>query len=182
MEMRPQPGGKFALYTYRPGQRRPASGRLVGTVAGVNIDQRTWDSVSTRPTDATPVWTDTYVFFDEKGELTYPGVTCSAPVRRPDGSLLGVVGVDIDVFALCDFLKGLNVSDHGYAFVVEQRPPMARAELIAHPDQQVLLDEVKGPGEGQQRRLVNMDSLTDRPCRPFCVRCRATWTLTVCAA
>jgi adenylate cyclase len=153
------------LFNYNPRDYPPQPGQRPAPVKqqnGVNLDQRTWEWYKLGRKARDPVWTGTYIFFDENGQLTYPGVTCAAPVRRADGSLLGVIGFDLDVFALCRFLKGLTISANGFAFVVEQRPDGTR-KLIAHPDQKVLLHEVGATKGGRRRRdLVDIEALRDR--------------------
>jgi hypothetical protein len=165
-ELRPRPSdGKMELFNYNPRDYPPRPGQRPAPVKqpdGVNLDQHTWDWYKLGRKAHEPVWTGTYIFFDENGQLTYPGVTCAAPVRRADGTLLGVIGLDLDVFALCRFLKGLTISTNGFAFVVEQRPDGTR-KLIAHPDQKVLLHEVGATkGGGRRRELVDIEALRDR--------------------
>lgn len=61
------------------------------------------------------------------------GVSVSAPVINGNGELEGVVGVDIFLEELTNFLRGLEISDRGRAFVITPE-----GELIAFG--QLLLD------------------------------------------
>lgn len=58
------------------------------------------------------IWTDPYVFFSSR----QPGVTASRAVRA-DGELVAVVGVDVELSGLTNFLDNLAVAKSGEAFV-----------------------------------------------------------------
>jgi adenylate cyclase len=85
-----------------------------------------------------PTWTETYVFLGKGGQLTVPGVTRATPVLR-DGTLLGVLSADFDLFALSELLGTLKIAEHGMAFLVELRADGSR-RVIAHPDPKLLAD------------------------------------------
>lgn len=59
------------------------------------------------------IWTDPYVFFTSQ----QPGVTASRAVRV-DGEVVAVVGVDVELTGLTEFLDNLAVAESGEAFVV----------------------------------------------------------------
>ncbi len=58
-------------------------------------------------------WTDPYVFFSSQ----QPGVTASHAVRV-DGEVVAVVGVDVELSGLADFLDEISSTETGEAFVV----------------------------------------------------------------
>ncbi len=58
-------------------------------------------------------WTDPYVFFSSRE----PGVTASRAVRV-DGEIVAVVGVDVELSGLADFLDEVSDTKTGEAFVV----------------------------------------------------------------
>ena len=60
------------------------------------------------------IWTDPYVFFTSKR----PGVTAASPVMK-SGRMVGVVGVDIEISGLSNFLNDVPLSEHGRAFIVD---------------------------------------------------------------
>jgi adenylate cyclase len=105
-------------------------------------------------------WTDTYLFFGERAFPSYPGVSYATPIFNADGKLLGVMGVGFNSFALCDFLKDLEVGKSGYAFVVEQRTD-GNLQLIAHPDRTTILDEETNLGPGLHSALVELSQVRD---------------------
>lgn len=78
-------------------------------------------------------WTEPYVFFTSNE----PGITYSVPVRDETGASVAVVGVDIRLADLQEFLAGRRPSANGGAAVVN-----SEGELVAGTTQ--LLDGGKG--------------------------------------
>lgn len=60
------------------------------------------------------IWTDPYLFFTSNR----PGITVASPVFSSEGDLTGVVGVDIDLSSLSDFLGFLELSEHASALIL----------------------------------------------------------------
>lgn len=79
-------------------------------------------------TQGEAVWTDPYVFFTS-GQL---GITSSRAIVR-DGELLGVVGADIELGELSDFLSELDASEEGGTILVDRN-----STVIAHPNTDLL--------------------------------------------
>lgn len=75
------------------------------------------------------VWTDPYIFFTSQ----MPGITAASPVFDADRQIRGVVGVDIGIDAISDFLSQLNIGENGTALIVNRN-----GDVIAHPDQSLL--------------------------------------------
>lgn len=75
------------------------------------------------------VWTDPYIFFSSQN----PGITIAAPVQDEGGALQGVVGVDIEISALSDFLSQLTIGENGTALIVNRN-----GDVIAHPESNLL--------------------------------------------
>jgi class 3 adenylate cyclase len=75
-------------------------------------------------------WSDVYVFFTGRK----PGITVSKSVKRPDGSVSAVVGADIELAAIGEFLGQLEVSRTGRALITE-----GDGRLVALPDAAALL-------------------------------------------
>ncbi len=69
-------------------------------------------------------WSPVYAFA-ETGER---GITAAVAVREPDGSLIGVVGVDISLSSLSQFLSEQRIARGGIALIVG-----AERQLIAFP-------------------------------------------------
>jgi diguanylate cyclase (GGDEF)-like protein len=60
------------------------------------------------------VWTDPYVFFTVKRF----GVTSSMPLLSAQGEVVGVVGIDLELAQLSEFLSELQISQSGSSFIV----------------------------------------------------------------
>lgn len=65
-------------------------------------------------TEKKQIWTDPYLFFTSNR----PGITVASPVFSSEGDLTGVVGVDIDLSSLSDFLGFLELSEHASALIL----------------------------------------------------------------
>lgn len=75
------------------------------------------------------IWTDPYIFFSSQN----PGITIAAPVISDDGKIRGVVGVDIEISVLSEFLSELKIGENGTALIVNQN-----GDVIAHPQPNLL--------------------------------------------
>ena len=83
-----------------------------------------------------------------------PGITSASPVYDPDGELLGVFGVDIEIDEISDFLSKLKIGKNGKAFIVSKS-----GDVIAFPD----ITKIKCSIEGsKQVRLTKIDELEDQ--------------------
>ncbi|MFQ5844681.1 MAG: adenylate/guanylate cyclase domain-containing protein [Planctomycetota bacterium] len=100
-----------------------------------------------------PVWTETYAFWSTGNRPLVPGLSLATPLYRPDGTLIGVLDADFDLYALCRFLETLRDEVPGFAFVVEIRSD-GRRRAIAHPDSRTLLRIVRRPDGKQEHRLA----------------------------
>lgn len=94
-----------------------------------------------------PYWTDVYVFFTDRR----PGVTASRPFRAPDGTLLGVLGLDITLDQLGLFLSGLEIGDTGRAMIIDDA-----GHLVAYPDLDEMLET-----EGETLTTASLEELSD---------------------
>lgn len=94
-----------------------------------------------------PILTDPYVFFTSQR----PGVTTAVPVYDAPGDLAGVVGVDIDLSRLSEFLSELSLGRWGVAFLVSRD-----GEVIALEDQ----TQLRQP-DGEGLRLSTIDEVDD---------------------
>ena len=79
----------------------------------------------------TTIWTDPYIFFSSQ----QPGITLAAPVLKDSGGLRGVVGVDIEISMISNFLARLNIGEHGRAMILHRN-----GDVIAHPDPSLIKD------------------------------------------
>jgi signal transduction histidine kinase/CheY-like chemotaxis protein len=75
------------------------------------------------------VWTIPYIDEDTKKIV----VSVSKTLKRPDGSIYGVVAIDIDVASVADYVIGLKGKVGGYGMLVNQD-----FVYIGHPDSEYL--------------------------------------------
>lgn len=94
------------------------------------------------------IWTDPYIFFSSQ----QPGITIASPVIDGDGAVVGVVGVDIEISAISDFLGRLEIGENGTALIVHQN-----GDVIAHPQSELL----KAQRDDGTYRFVNIGEIAD---------------------
>jgi PAS domain S-box-containing protein len=75
------------------------------------------------------IWTDPYIYFSSQT----PGITIASPVFATNGDLQGVVGVDIPISEISDFLAELKIGENGRALIMNQN-----GDVIAHPNPDLL--------------------------------------------
>ena len=91
-------------------------------------------------------WTGLYVFFSDRA----PGITAALRAETSDGKQV-VVGVDIKLDALSQFLGGLTIGKSGRAMIID-----AQGQLIAYPDANRILRP-----QGDTLVSVHVDELDD---------------------
>lgn len=69
-------------------------------------------------------WTDPYVFFSSQR----PGITVATPVFSEE-DFKGVVGVDIEISTISNFLAQLAISENGAALILNEN-----GDVLAHPN------------------------------------------------
>ena len=92
------------------------------------------------------IWTDPYIFFTSQ----QPGLTVARAVRDDEGEVQGVVGADIELSALSEFLTTQKVGESGAAFIVH-----SNGGVLAHPNAANLVHA----GEHNTLRLKQLDEL-----------------------
>ena len=83
------------------------------------------------------IWTDPYIFFTSQS----PGITAATPVIGLQSKVQGVVGVDIEIKELSNFLSQLSVGKSGAAFILNRN-----GDVIAHPNPELLTTETEDGG------------------------------------
>ncbi|WP_415883522.1 cache domain-containing protein [Neptuniibacter sp. QD72_48] len=96
-------------------------------------------------------WTDPYLFFTSQT----PGITVASPVFTKGGELIGVVGVDIDLSALSDFLGYLELSEHASALIMNNN-----GDVIAHRNLQGTYAQNE-----EVKRLLKVGELSNKATR-----------------
>ncbi|AUH65024.1 cache domain-containing protein [Paracoccus zhejiangensis] len=94
------------------------------------------------------IWTDPYIFFSAKA----PGITLASPVFSSRGAIRGVVGVDIEISSISNFLSRLRIGTSGKALMINQN-----GDVIAHPNQDLIQTE----NSDGSLRFTQIDEIKD---------------------
>ena len=128
---------KYASLGYRSAYRMHSINGLLGMSKNDDTDfdprKRPWYQASQQTGRDT--WSDIYINFWDKDLVA----TRSRRVSGADGQFEGVVGADVSLSALNDFVSSLHVSSRGIAFIME-----ANGNLIASSDGKNILSEKDG--------------------------------------
>ena len=96
------------------------------------------------------VWTDPYIFYTSHK----PGITIAGPFTDPSGTLMGVVGVDIEIDQLSVFIGNLKIGKHGKAFMLNRN-----SDVVAFGDLDKLI--INGTTQDDAARLAKINELDD---------------------
>lgn len=110
--------------------------------------QRPWYK-KVRAEDNT-VWTDPYIFYSTQR----PGITVATPVHDGNGGIQGVIGIDIEIAEISEFLADLEIGKSGTALVLG-----TNGDVIAHPDPSKI--KKVNDGEGNGMRFATIDEIDD---------------------
>ncbi len=91
-------------------------------------------------------WTKPYIFYTSQ----LPGISAAAPVYADDGTLSGVIGIDMEISAISDFLANLSISKSGTAFILE-----TNGDVIAHPDPSKIKKHIGNGEDGIRFAKIN---------------------------
>ncbi len=112
--VRLQDGGGAQRKSYlarSPGDRtRP----VLGETRPFNARERPWYTLAKSAQQL--IWAPVYVSFATGALVT----TAAQPVHTATGALLGVLAADVELAELSTFMKGVNVSANGVAFIVDR--------------------------------------------------------------
>ncbi|MCB1055450.1 MAG: response regulator [Acidobacteria bacterium] len=89
-------------------------GPVLKVTQGFDARHRPWFEAAVQA--GRPVWCEVYPFFAEASLA----VAASKPVYAPDGTLAGVVGADLTLARVSEFLSKLQVGRTGRTFIVER--------------------------------------------------------------
>ncbi len=95
-------------------------------------------------------WSDPYILFSDQA----PGITTAYPIIIADGSVVGVLSLDIILNQLSTFLRQLKIGKTGIAYIIG-----SKKEIIAYPDpSRIVKPIVKENGE-KGLGTVNIDEV-----------------------
>ncbi len=75
------------------------------------------------------IWTPVYISFASGALVT----TASQPVVSRDGRLMGVLAADVGLGELSDFMKSVNVSENGVAYIVDHEGYLVASSAPGEP-------------------------------------------------
>ncbi len=122
---------------------------IVETAVDANddFDPRTRPWYESAKRDRATIWTKPYIFFSSR----QPGITVAVPVME-NGTLAGVIGVDIEISAISKFLSQLALSEHASALILDES-----GHVIAHPNMaQIMENDGTTP-----LRLIEIGEISD---------------------
>ena len=137
----PVAGTRFEYAAVAGGRR----GELLQATPGFDGRRRPWFHAALEAGDA--VWSDVYLLFGERSLA----IAASRPVFHADGTLRGVLGVDLALGEVSDFLGDLAIGQNGSAFIVERQT----GRLVASSSADMLLGHSE---DGTPERLWAVDS------------------------
>lgn len=112
------------------------------------FDPRTRPWYQNAKAELSSIWTDPYIFFSSQK----PGITIASPVIGPSGRVQGVIGVDIEIDAISDFLAQLKIGENGTALILHEN-----GDVIAHSNPGL----IKTANADGTLRFVSIDEVDD---------------------
>lgn len=94
------------------------------------------------------VWTDPYIFFSSQR----PGITAASPVFASDRNIKGVIGVDLEIGDISQFLSDLEIGKTGVAMALS-----GNGDVFAHPKS----DLIKVTNDGGSLEFVKINKIDD---------------------
>ncbi len=95
-------------------------------------------------------WTPPYIFYTSQE----PGISVAAPVLGSDGTVEGVLGIDMEISSISNFLGQLGIGDSGAALILNNN-----GDVIAHPDP-TKIKKLRNDGE-TGLRFAKIDEIDD---------------------
>lgn len=80
-----------------------------------------------------PVWSNIYIWDIRDGKNPYVSIALSEPLRNSQGQIVGAIGVDLLLTQMSEFLRLLEVSPHGKAFILERNGLLVASSSFEPP-------------------------------------------------
>ena len=95
------------------------------------------------------IWTDPYVFFT----LKQPGITTAISLYDNNKKLKGVIGVDIEISKLSEFISNLKISNNSKVFIIDKS-----LKIVAFPS----IKTIKIDKGNSKARLLTINEINDK--------------------
>lgn len=106
----------------------------------------------------THAWTDVYVFFNDRK----PGITCSRAVYDRTGKFIGVIGIDISILELSDFLSTIKIGENGKVFLLDSKNHLIAIPSSDDKELEKIMQEETSPDGKKSLKLLTADKI-DNP-------------------
>ena len=131
-----------------------AQGNRLGQISIGEFDPRQRPWYQTAKATGEMTWSPIYRFAFQEAVL---GITAVAPVYGSGGTLQGVLGIDISLNQLSEFLNSLDISPAGAAFIVERSGAIVASSVV---ENLLVEGETRHRSEvGNSERLLGVDSV-----------------------
>ena len=117
------------LYTYLMDNRGKRTSQRLSVVKNYDARVRPWYQAALRA--GKPTWSEIYQFSSR--EVVRLGTTAVQPVYNDRGKFLGVVGTDIVLSQLSEFLRSLKIGKSGQIFIIERDGLLVASSTVEQP-------------------------------------------------
>lgn len=138
-----EPGQVPQRYTYRLDQQ----GRRQQRLASQPYDPRRRPWYTAAIAARTPIWSPIYRFASQ--DYSHLGITPAVPLYDEQGQLQGVIAIDLTLQQISEFLRQLDITPSGQAFIIERDGTMVASSFQEPPFVMV---------NGKPTRLLASDS------------------------
>ena len=117
------------LYTYLMDNRGERTSKRLSVVKNYDARVRPWYQAAVKA--GKPTWSEIYQFSSR--EIVRLGTTAVQPVYNDRGKLLGIIGTDIILSQLSDFLSSLKIGKSGQIFIIERDGLLVASSTAEQP-------------------------------------------------
>jgi PAS domain S-box-containing protein len=117
------PGAQYVYSTDQQGRREA----LIETYPDYDVRTKPWYQNAVHAGE--PSWNPIFISFT--GEAM--AISVSQPLYDEEGALLGVLGADLDLNVISDFLQELNVSPNGRVFIMQRSGALVATSSAEQP-------------------------------------------------
>ncbi len=91
-------------------------------------------------------WGGAYVLVTDRKQIA---ISISYPIKDPQGQVVGVLGGDLGIHEISDFLRSMKIGRHGFVLLLDEKD-----RVLAHPEAEKAL-----AGSGAEQRPKRIDEM-----------------------